>query len=356
MAKLGPLNRKTSAIALAVGASIIASVSTMFVPTSILEAITGATGLSELIPATAAPLGDTARALIAFGAGAVMMILAAAFLLRRADNDAPATAKSKEAIKATPKPIEKKGENKMIAILKERMGNMQMPKMPWARDKDSDDVFELSDLPKIRAQDAHPDSPARKPISAVNDLADVVLDVKKPLPSVAQADAEWQQPMAAETAQTNAAPRADMDIAEPVIAEPIAGQTSPVPPSYIPPVENMDDDARDNLFELVAQFEKAINGRKASLAKLEAAAAQIAQEKQRVSEPVATPQAPVPPAPQEANVKAEQPPVAEKAAAQKAMPRPPLEAVPSQKPESDDDEMDAALNAALATLQRMNSK
>ena len=180
--------------------------------------------------------------------------------------------------------------------------------------------------------------------------------MKKPLPSVAQADAEWQQPMAAETAQTNAAPGADMDIAEPVIAEPIAGQTSPVPPSYIPPVENMDDDARDNLFELVAQFEKAINGRKASLAKLEAAAAQIAQEKQRVSEPVATPQAPVPPAPQETNVKAEQPPVAEKAAAQKAMPRPPLEAVPSQKPESDDDEMDAALNAALATLQRMNSK
>jgi hypothetical protein len=36
--------------------------------------------------------------------------------------------------------------------------------------------------------------------------------------------------------------------------------------------------------------------------------------------------------------------------------RPALEAVPSVKRTDSDDDMDAALNAALATLQRMNAK
>ena len=63
-------NSQLKAIAIAMAGATVTAAGTMFVPVGILENITGSTGLSELIPAARAPLGDTARALIAFGAGA----------------------------------------------------------------------------------------------------------------------------------------------------------------------------------------------------------------------------------------------------------------------------------------------
>jgi hypothetical protein len=57
-------NSQVKAVAMAMAGATLAAVSTMFVPVAILESVTGATGLSELIPAARAPLGDTARALM----------------------------------------------------------------------------------------------------------------------------------------------------------------------------------------------------------------------------------------------------------------------------------------------------
>ena len=63
------LDHQTQAVAMATGGAAIAAIAAMFVPTGIWETLTGSTGVSEMIPATAAPLGDTARALIAAALG-----------------------------------------------------------------------------------------------------------------------------------------------------------------------------------------------------------------------------------------------------------------------------------------------
>ena len=67
------------ALVIALGGAILTSVIAMFIPVSAFESITGATGFSELVPATGAPLGDTARAIIAFGFGALTFAALAMF-------------------------------------------------------------------------------------------------------------------------------------------------------------------------------------------------------------------------------------------------------------------------------------
>ena len=81
------LDHQTQAVAMATGGAAIAAIAAMFVPTGIWETLTGSTGVSEMIPATAAPLGDTARALIAFAFGALTFAILAVMLLRK--NRAP---------------------------------------------------------------------------------------------------------------------------------------------------------------------------------------------------------------------------------------------------------------------------
>ena len=107
------------------------------------------------------------------------------------------------------------------------------------------------------------------------------------------------------------------------------------------PVEHAASDFQPSLAEMVAQLESAVNQRQQQLAALEIVAAQLAAEKptQDVAVPLEM-QAP--------DVVANVETLPEPARAD----RPPLEAVPTS-PEKQDD-MDAALAAALATLHRMN--
>jgi membrane protein implicated in regulation of membrane protease activity len=333
MAMISPQNNKTKAIGIAVGASIIAAVAAMLVPTFVMETLTGATGLSELVPATAAPLGDKARALIAFTAGAVTMVLVLAYLLKRSETKGPANTQAAVKNQTGSAYNQKDGAN-MIAMLKGRMGNISFPKMPWSRDANSADVLELSDLLKLRKQDTHPDYPARRPISAVSDLGDINLAGQgtaqntpqgAPLPSVAQPAAE---PMLVVTAAQNVQEFVEAERIE-MAPEQLAVDVVTFEPVTAPLVTN----EQPSLSDLIAQFEKSVEIRKAKLADLEAVASQLATESQ-----LAKAEAMPAPAP---FVQA---------------PRPPLEAVPASRTNDDDDEMDAALNAALATLQRMNSK
>jgi hypothetical protein len=60
----------------------LAAVTTMLVPVSLLEGVAESSGLSELIPAAGAPLGDTARAFIAFAIGAMTLAVLSYLLLR----------------------------------------------------------------------------------------------------------------------------------------------------------------------------------------------------------------------------------------------------------------------------------
>jgi hypothetical protein len=331
MAMISPQDNKTKAIGIAVGASIIAAVAAMLVPTSILETLTGATGLSELVPATAAPLGDKARALIAFTAGAATMILALAYLLRRGET------KNKASIQvASESHINQKGEVNMIAMLKDRMSNISLPKMPWSRDENSGDVLELSDLLKLRTADAHPDYPARRPISATSDLGNTNLYGQcAPLPSVSLSAVDPEVAVVAvQNDQEFVSPQQPVTAQEQLADDAIS--LAPIHAPTAPPVNS----EQPSLSDLVAQFEQAIEIRKAKLDDMEAVAEHLATKYHPAEADSEAPFAPAPAAPREAV----------------PAPRPPLEAVPVSRTSEDDEDMDAALNAALATLQRMNFK
>ncbi|MEY4573984.1 MAG: hypothetical protein RL251_106 [Pseudomonadota bacterium] len=73
---------QTAALGIAMAGAALAAVTTMLVPVSLLEGVAESSGLSELIPAAGAPLGDTARAFIAFATGAMTLAVLSYLLLR----------------------------------------------------------------------------------------------------------------------------------------------------------------------------------------------------------------------------------------------------------------------------------
>lgn len=297
------------ALAMALAGAIVAAVGTMLVPVAILESIAGSSGLSELVPAARAPLGDTARALIAFGAGAFTLALLAYILLRQDSITDPAVSERAPANDAP---------SLMDRLAKITLPAIAMPKMPWA--KGEHDITELADLPKLRNGDSHPDAPPRRPLVASQDLP--VLDL-------------------VELPQAATSPKAHVSDAiiatEPMVPEaitemPVAAQ--PMSVSQLAPT----------LAEMVEQLESAVAERQKQLAELEAVATELAASRPALHTAVAEHPG------HRSAMLAEQD--------DKNMPafrsvRPTVEAVPTT-PVKDDD-MDSALAAALATLHRMNA-
>jgi len=78
-------NGQTGALGIAMAGAALAAVTMMFVPVSLLEGVARSSGLSELLPAAGAPLGDTARACIAFATGAMTLAVLSYLLLRVED-------------------------------------------------------------------------------------------------------------------------------------------------------------------------------------------------------------------------------------------------------------------------------
>lgn len=305
-------NNQIRALAMAMGGAIAAAVATMFIPAAILEGITGSTGLSELVPATAAPLGDTARALFAFGVGAFTLAVLAFVLLRQ--DRTPA----KAAIVDPYAPVA--GED-VAGTFKDRLSRIKMPKMPWV--KGEDDITDLADLPKLKNGDVHPDAPPRRPLSATQDLP--VLDLAEiavEAPVVAEDEIAFEEPAIV----TDAPVVEDVSLA-------IAQLTQPV----VPPIAQ---DIEPTLAEMVAQLEEAVAERQKQLAELEIVAANLAADRSGAPAELSEAQA-VEVIPDE-DVTIE--PFRNE--------RPPLEAVPASAVK--DDNMDSALAAALATLHRMN--
>lgn len=310
-------NRQIRLMGLSLGASILAAVATMFVPASVLESITGASGLSELVPATAAPLGDTARALIAFGAGALTLAFMAVALLRQNNVSPPRNA-------ATPAADLIEEDDRVFASsLKERISKIGLPKMPWI--KGDDDITELSDLPRLRVGDIHPDAPARRPLSAIIDLP--VLDLT-------------------ERAVELVPPK--VDVVEPIelfeqdeLSEPV----TPVEPE--PVAEPAVAEAQPTLAEMVAQLEASVAQRQQQLAELEMVAKNLATAGiEHSPNPFGETNG------SGAAIETEEP-------AEVLRPEwRPLGMVPKPHEVADEisepDDMDEALAAALATLHRMN--
>ena len=323
-------NSQVKAIAMAMAGATLAAVSTMFVPVAMLESVTGATGLSELIPAARAPLGDTARALIAFGAGAFTLSALTCILLRfdgaPSQRPVPAQAPVQEIERSIPDwMIDDEVEKPTFAdrLARIRLPVFALPKMPWQHDEDA--ITELADLPKLRNGDTHPDAPPRRPLLATQDLP--VLD----LADIATA--------------VTAEPAATEFVAEETVAETAVSEVAPPEPvasvdEEIPTVaSSAAEDVQPTLAEMVAQLEAAVAERQKQLDELESVAAVLAVHQ------------PVPAAEEDAHIEV----VADADVSIESTRdyRPTLEVVHDVSAVQDDN-MDSALAAALATLKRMN--
>jgi hypothetical protein len=315
-------NRQMRSVGIAFATSILAAVATMFVPVSVLESITGASGLSELVPITAAPLGDTARALIAFAAGALTLSLMVVILLRQNTNEAQQLTEAK-----APAGTAGDEERDPVAAFKNILTSMPLPKMPWA--KGADDITDLSDLPKLRGGDSHPDAPPRRPLSATHDLP--VFNLTEMAVDTVTEGQVTEDPVPEVAAEVIPMPAAET---EPVVVEAPIAEVAPEPAPA---------DPQPTLADMVAQLEASVALRQQQLAELEIVAANLAASRILEQEAPAEPEFAEPFINMaEAEVSAE--PVRPV--------WPPLEAVPASATKADD--MDEALAAALATLHRMN--
>lgn len=316
-------NSQVKAVAIAMAGATMAAVATMFVPVTLLESVTGATGLSELVPAARAPLGDTARALIAFGTGA-FTLSALTYLLLRFDG----AAKQRPAPAPVAEPsvpdwmMDEQDEKPGFAdrFARFRMPALSLPKMPWQHDEDA--ITELADLPKLRNGDAHPDAPPRRPLSATQDLP--VLDLADVATEVTLAPAA-EEPAAEEIGTQE--PVADMAVAE-MTPEPVA-----------PAAPVAAEDVQPTLAEMVAQLEAAVAERQKQLAELESVAAILSM--------------PQPAAQADEDAHIQDVADADVSIEPTRDGRPALEVV-HDVTAVEDDNMDSALAAALATLKRMN--
>ena len=331
---------KTAGFAL--GASALAAIAMMFVPVGLLESIAGATGISEMVPATAPPLGDTARAIMAFLAGALTLVAVLAVMLRT--EKGAANVSTAQVAQDFAEPADR------MAALKVGLSSISLPKfamskMPWK--KSDGDIFDLADLPKLRTLDAHPDAPARRPLSAASDLIEPI-PVAAPAPVSSTGEIRfWGDAMPEPAAKpvTQAAACEDVADIAPIAVE-IVAQTKAGDVAITAAPAAPRQEPQPTLAEMVAQLEAAVVQRKVQLAELEVVAADLAASNMQPA--VAVEVESIVAAP---DVETEiLPPEAPRAA------RPPLEAVPSSPRGPADDDMDAALHAALQTLQRMNAQ
>lgn len=376
-----PLDRKIDnqmrAWIFAFAGSAIVAVAAMFVPVRVWEMITGSTGISEMVPVAAAPLGDKARALIAFGLGAVTFIMIAAQTLRRparsrfvADvvaND-PRMPSFKDAVFDLTEEADPEPSPSLAARLRGKLA-------AWAEARrDSSAIVTLEDLPKLRASDAHPDAPPRRPFSAGRDLEALAAE-GEPVSAIHMFARETQTiteaPTAPEAPEASIAEPIAEDETMPLVDDSLdAGleaeliEAAAIAESGEPHEEQLQaeagislhhdtavkadapvaveaeivaPDADDLLATMVDRLEAALNARDAELARIEALARELA-----ASQAVAAPQ-----------TGALKPIEAEMV----AVPRPAREAMLADAFVPDNaGEMDPALRSALETLHRTHSR
>jgi len=309
-------NSQTGALAIAMAGAALAAVTMMFVPVTLLEGVAGSSGLSELIPSARAPLGDTARALIAFATGAMTLAVLSYLLL------------GFEGVAVQPTTNDL-GMWNAAAQQGDDMTETLRAHMPW--NKGADDIRELGDLPRLRIGDAHPDAPARRLLVASQDLP--TLELSDEHLFVEQAPQETEQPV--EDALEVVEPQAVVFAPEPQSAEPSVPE---------PRASSFAADPQPTIAEMVAQLEAAVAFRRQKLTELEAVAADLSADVKKLDEPspgISEWVAPV--------VTEHDAAVAEF----RSMRQPILEAVPTVAVQ--DDDIDSALAAALATLHRINA-
>ncbi len=346
--KLQTASDQKRSLAIAGGGAILAAVGTMFLPIGLLEGVIGATGLSELFPSVAAPLGDTARAMIAFATGILGFALIALWQSRKSGKSGHEDKNSANApLTAEPENLTKTDDDMNIGAavsetlfgkMRATLGNLTARARGAGADNDMDDTL------KLRTRDIHPDAPARRPLQANRDLADI--GTRPPEPYIQEVALPAASPLLSKPRPLVLEPEV-VAAAEPDI------EACPVVEVAPAPIAQSDNpSAQGSLAGMVENLEAALAVRQEQLKKLESFARRVTEETAVVREPTASDVMAAPVvladavAP-EAMVEIEAEPVIERR----------LEAVqPTGSAIPQPRNGDEALRSALETLHRMNAR
>ncbi len=344
-------NAQMKALAIAFAGAIVVAVAAMFMPISWLETLTGSTGISEIFPSTAAPLGDTARALLAFAAGVLALAALAYALLRRANGNAVAKVRTpavvreelaveKPAVVQTAPTVNVTGDSSEQPQAEgESLFTKIRAKIESLLKRDGDGVKDLADLPKLRSGDAHPDAPPRRPISAHRDFGPIFPEIDEV--ALPQGKVPFVAPVAI------AEPLAEIAVENPVVEVAPESPLVAEQPEFAP-YESADADAP--LEDVVSHLEQALARRQSQLDQLQGIAARMTQ-----SAPFVDPS----PEPSTQSFMTAVAPVTAPvtAIADIDIPQRRLEAVAKpQQPIIRPRNGDEALRSALDTLHRMNAR
>lgn len=322
----------TMAAAAGIGAALIIAT----LPHVYLENIIGASGLSEIVPAAAPPLGNTARGLIAAMAGLVSASAIYFFLNRKGGSDMGVALR--EQINAA-SPIETDFEEEANA----RKSRFSLPKLNTKSltkflkkpKKDKARVMDLSDLPQLRKVDSKPEQSARPSIFTEAEAVQTA-----PLP---QAIRHFEEGTSAEpmpidipSAPTQAQPLSDVIPSVETATDPQQPGQAPAPIAKAAVVEVPAEDLSDlNIAQLADRLESGLRRLK-QLEAGSATAAEIPAQTAVIAEPVAGPVSETPVLAQPQLREVEKSPE-DVAAVRQA-------------------DMDAALKAALGTLEKMTAQ
>ncbi|MEP3226366.1 MAG: hypothetical protein ABJO01_10350 [Parasphingorhabdus sp.] len=336
--------------AMAIGTGITAAVVIATLPHVYLESAIGATGLSELLPAAAPPLGNTARGLIAVMAGLVSASAIYFFLNRKGSSDMGVALREQiNAASPIELDLEEEANAKKSRFSLPKFDAKSLTKFLKKPKKDKARVMDLSDLPQLRkADEAVAEQPARAPIFAEPETSspELVEEIPAFEPAAPVEEAAVEAPVVEQmetltTVNAVAAPAADENVA--AVQETIAISSPVAPAAAQAAVSEMpeEDLSQLNIAQLADRLEAGLR----RLKQLETGAATAAEIP--VQQPVA---APAPAAPEPVSAPISEAPV---------LATPPLrevEKAPQDIAAVRQADMDAALKAALGTLEKMTAQ
>ncbi|PHR13607.1 MAG: hypothetical protein COA41_18120 [Sphingopyxis sp.] len=341
---------KQPAVALAGGIAAALVIATL--PHVYLENIVGATGLSEIIPAAAPPLGNTARALIAVVAGLVSASALFLFLNHKTKSheggsDMSLAIRKNVATESTDQENESRSRR---ALPKLNLSAKSLTKFLKKPKKSSGQVTELKDLPDIRRADRHPDAPARQPIFAASDLgaplSEKIKRFDKAGPDDCASSAGEPKPLPTVTQEAQGPVEKYVDMPSDYQPDQDQSQHNVERPEPVASKSDLSDLSLDQLADRL----------EAGLERLEALQMRSSKADREITEP-SVPDAKEKVSPPEAPLA--EVPFAEAPLAEAPVAMPPLRSVDSVEADHNADrraDMDAALKAALGTLERMTAQ
>ncbi|WP_108811175.1 hypothetical protein [Sphingorhabdus sp. Alg231-15] len=187
---------------LSVAAGFGAALVIVTLPHIYLENIIGATGLSEIVPAAAPPLGNTARGLIAILAGMVSASTIYLFLNRKGSSDMGVALREQiNAASPIELDLEEEAKAKKSRFSLPKFDAKSLTKFLKKPKKDKARVMDLADLPQLRKVDSESAAPERPPLFAETDEMSPVAEAIQPFEDTAASevpDAETQEAQADE--------------------------------------------------------------------------------------------------------------------------------------------------------------